>query len=206
MGRLALFDRAVRRRSGVSALVGVDEAGRGPLAGPVVAAAVLLPDDPPSSLDEVRDSKRLSEAQRERLFRAVRACALRVGVGWASSLEIDRHNILQATFLAMRRAVARLRLGADAGPLVVVDGDKTVPALDLRQEALVEGDDRSLCVASASIVAKVIRDRWMLRLDRRFPDYGFARHKGYGTRGHFEALDRLGPSAEHRRSFLRQPV
>lgn len=200
--RYAAFDFALRARRGARLLAGVDEAGRGPLAGPVVAAAVVLPPVPLPLLAGVRDSKRLAPARREELFPAVLACAVEVGVGWAEPEEIDARNILRASLLAMRRALGRLRLDRE-GLLVVVDGDRLVPELDAAQEALVAADAFSLSVASASIVAKVVRDRWMKRLDRDFPGYGFARHKGYGTSEHYEALARLGPAPAHRRSFLR---
>jgi len=185
----------------VLVLVGVDEVGRGPLAGPVVAAAVILPPVPLPALRGVRDSKKLSPARREALSKHIRAAALGVGVGWALPGEIDEVNILQATFLAMRRALSRLRVDAP-GTFVLVDGDKEIPGLRPRQRALVRGDDRSLAVASASIVAKVLRDRWLRRLDRLYPAYGFARNKGYGTPDHLRALAESGPSPLHRRSFL----
>ncbi len=200
MSALAAFDEALRRRRGAALLAGVDEAGRGPLAGPVVAAAVVLP-AAPEGLARVRDSKVLSPARREQLYGVIRAQALAVGVGWASAAEVDERNILQATFLAMRRALDRLGPRA-CGAWLVVDGDKTVPGVALPQEALVAGDALSLCVASASVVAKVVRDRWLRVLDRRFPGYGLAKHKGYGTAEHYRALEVLGACPEHRRSFL----
>jgi ribonuclease HII len=196
---LAAFDEALRVERGASSLAGVDEVGRGPLAGPVVAAAVILPRDA-AGLEGVRDSKALSPARRAELYRVIRARAVAVGVGSASPGEITEHNILQATFLAMRRALADLGGRPDR---LLVDGDKVLPGWDGPQEALVRGDARSLCVAAASVVAKVVRDRWMGRLDVRFPGYGFARHKGYGTADHYEALTRLGVSREHRPTFLK---
>jgi len=202
--RLFLFDEALRAHHKASLLIGVDEAGRGPLAGPVVAAAVLLGPGNPASLKAVRDSKALAPRRREDLFTAIRACALGVGVGWALPREIDSRNILQATFLAMRRAVSRLDLRGRPAPLVVVDGNHAVPGLSHSQKALVKGDAFSLAVACASVVAKVVRDRWMERLDRLHPGYGFSVHKGYGTADHLSALDRLGPSSVHRLSF--EPV
>ena len=200
MSALAAFDEALRRRRGASLLAGVDEVGRGPLAGPVVAAAVVLPPSP-AGLERVRDSKALSPARREQLYGVIRSQALAVGVGWASAAEVDEKNILQATFLAMRRALGRLGPAAE-GALLIVDGDKVIPGGPPRQEALVSGDAKSLCVASASVVAKVVRDRWLKVLDGRFPGYGLARHKGYGTAEHYRALESLGACAEHRRSFL----
>lgn len=197
---LAAFDEALRRERGASSLAGVDEAGRGPLAGPVVAAAVVLPADL-AGFEGVRDSKVLSPARRARLYPLIRARA-RVGVGHATPAEITERNILQATFLAMRRALEDLGEAA-RGARLIVDGDKELPGWAGPQEALVDGDAKSLCVAAASVVAKVVRDRWMRALDRRHPGYGFAAHKGYGTAAHYEALRRLGPCAEHRPAFLR---
>ena len=195
------FDQDLRRQLGASCLIGIDEAGRGPLAGPVVAAAVVLAPRGLPELAGVRDSKELSAKARERLFPRIKACARAVGVGWALSGEIDEMNILNATLLAMRRAVGRLALRLDAGTWALVDGNQKVPNLGLAQRAVVDGDALSLSIASASIVAKVVRDRWMAVLDRRHPGYGFSRHKGYGTAAHLEALRRLGPCPEHRRSF-----
>jgi ribonuclease HII len=195
---LGTFDKELRSGLGFSALLGVDEAGRGPLAGPVVAAAVLLPPGL-EGFEGVRDSKTLTPRRRDELFSVIRARAAAVGVGWALREEIDRLNVLNATLLAMRRAVERARPGP--GTLVVVDGNRRVPGLRRPQRVVVDGDALSLCVAAASVVAKVVRDRWMRVLDRRHPGYGFLRHKGYGTPAHLSALRRLGPSPEHRRSF-----
>ncbi len=179
-------------------MAGVDEAGRGPLAGPVVAAAVILPVG--CSLPEVRDSKQLSPSSRRRCYQRILEVALAIGVGEASPEEIDRWNILQASFLAMRRALENLPFPPE---IVVVDG-RSIPELPYPQVALPKADTRSLSCASASIIAKVLRDELMVRLDQEFPGYGFAHHKGYPTREHLEALQRLGPSSLHRRSF--QPV
>ena len=198
--RLWRFDEALRAHHDAATLVGVDEAGRGPLAGPVVAAAVVLPSIELKELRAVRDSKRLSAKQRDELFPLIRRKALQVAVGWAWWEEIDLHNILQASLIAMRRAVDRLRLG-EAPCLVIVDGNREIPSLRYAQKALVDGDAYSQAIAAASIVAKVVRDRWMARFDARFPGYGFGQHKGYGTPEHLAALDRLGPSPIHRRSF-----
>lgn len=179
-------------------MAGVDEAGRGPLAGPVVAAAVILPIG--CSLPEVRDSKQLSPASRRRCYQRIQEVALAIGVGEANPEEIDRWNILRASFLAMRRALENLPFPPD---LVVVDG-RAIPDLPYPQVALPKADAISLSCASASIIAKVLRDEFMIRLDQEFPGYGFARHKGYPTQEHLKALQRLGPSPFHRRSF--QPV
>lgn len=177
-------------------VAGVDEVGRGPLAGPVVAAAVILhPDDP--MLGEYRDSKRLSEKKRLRLYHHIRRHALACSVALATVEEIDRLNILQATMLAMRRAVTRLRLMPTN---VRVDGDRA-PSLPLPVEAIIGGDDKFQEIAAASIVAKVVRDRLMSMCDVRYPGYGFAAHKGYGTRHHMQALQSLGLCAMHRKSF-----
>jgi len=176
-------------------IAGVDEAGRGPLAGPVVAAAVILDDERP--IAGVDDSKRLSAKQRERLFDVIMGQALCVSIGQASAAEVDAINVLQATMLAMRRAVEGLRL---APIKVLVDGNQ-LPRLPMLAEAVVGGDGRVACIAAASIVAKVTRDRQMTELDQTLPGYGFAQHKGYGTAQHMQALKRLGASAQHRRSF-----
>lgn len=196
--KLAAYDEALRVSRGASSLAGVDEVGRGPLAGPVVAAAVILPLDV-TGLEGVRDSKTLSAARRGALYRVIRARAVAVGVGSASPSEITEVNILQATFRAMRRALEDMGARAD---FLVVDGDKTLPGWEGPQTALVKGDGTSLCVAAASVVAKVLRDRWMARLDVRHPGYGFAKHKGYGTAEHYAALERLGSTAVHRPTFL----
>ena len=176
-------------------IAGVDEAGRGPLAGPVVAAAVILDDERP--IAGVDDSKRLSAKQRQRLFDVIMGQALCVSIGQASAAEVDAVNVLQAALLAMRRAVEGLRL---APIKVLVDGNQ-LPRLPMLAEAVVGGDGRVACIAAASIVAKVTRDRLMTELDQTLPGYGFAQHKGYGTAQHMQALKRLGASAQHRRSF-----
>ena len=203
----ARFDARLRASRRAVWLVGVDEAGRGPLAGPVVVAAVRLGAEIPAELFSVRDSKLLSPSRREDLYEKIRARAAAVAVAWSLPREIDRINILQATLTAMRRAVLRASQGVDPVDsmlVVVVDGNRPIPSLPLEQIMVVGGDRLSLAVGAASIVAKVTRDRWMRRLDLRYPGYGLARHKGYGTAGHLEALQRLGPSAAHRRTF--QPV
>jgi len=185
-----------RQRWNVPVLVaGVDEAGRGPLAGPVVAAAVILDELVP--IRGLADSKTLSARRREVLFDQIRAQALCCCIASASVEEIDHLNILQATLLAMRRAVEGLRLR----PLsVVVDGNR-VPTLTMPVSALVRGDSKMAAISAASILAKVQRDRWCDDLHTAFPDYGFAAHKGYPTPAHLAALQRLGPCAAHRRSF-----
>jgi len=177
-------------------IAGVDEAGRGPLAGPVYAAAVILnPQRVPDGLD---DSKRLSRLQRERLVPPIEALALCWSVAWASAAEIDQLNILQATFLAMRRAVTALSL---CPSVVLVDGNRCPLGLPCSARAIVGGDALEPAISAASILAKVARDRAMLRLHELYPDYGFARHKGYPTKAHLEALRLHGACIEHRRSF-----
>lgn len=181
-------------RNGQAIVAGVDEAGRGPLAGPVVAAAVVL--DRTAIPDGITDSKKLSAEVREVLFDRILASA-DVGVAISDPEQIDRDNILAATLDAMRRAVGEL---AAPPALVLVDGNRA-PPLACACQTVVKGDLKSLSVAAASIVAKVSRDRIMTRLDRLYPGYGFAKHKGYGTAEHLTALGHLGPSPQHRRSF-----
>lgn len=176
-------------------LAGVDEVGRGPLAGPVVAAAVIL--DPSRPIAGLRDSKKLTAARRSELAEIIEAQALAVGIGRAEVAEIDLLNILRASLLAMERAVANLTLQPD---VVYVDGNAT-PCLSMPAVAVIGGDDRVASISAASIVAKVIRDREMDRAAAHYPNYGFERHKGYATAAHLEALERFGPSPLHRRSF-----
>lgn len=176
-------------------IAGVDEAGRGPLAGPVVAAAVIL--DRRRPILGLADSKKLSPKRRAELAAQIRARALSLGIGMADVVEIDQFNILRATLLAMRRAVERL----DPAPgRVLVDGN-SAPLLDLPTETIVRGDASEPAISAASILAKTVRDEWMRRLDLRYPGYGFASHKGYPVPAHIEALKRLGPCPEHRQSF-----
>ena len=183
---------------GYQAVCGVDEAGRGPLAGPVCAAAVILPEH--WELPGLNDSKKLSDARRRALYPQILAQALAYGIAFASEAEIDEVNILQATFLAMRRAVAQLKIQPD---YVLVDGNRD-PQLALPTQTVIGGDGKSASIAAASILAKVRRDDYMLELDRQYPEYGFAIHKGYGTRRHYEALRAYGPSPVHRQSFLKK--
>ena len=180
---------------GYRAIAGIDEAGRGPLAGPVVAAAVILPEH--FQLPGLTDSKQLTVSARERLYPLIRAQALAVGLGVARAEEIDQINILQATLRSMQRAVGRLAVPAD---FLLIDGNVPVP-LPLPQQTLVKGDSRSLSIAAASVVAKVVRDRIMTTYDRLFPGYGFASHKGYASDAHRLAIAHLGPSPCHRRTF-----
>lgn len=176
-------------------IAGVDEAGRGPLAGPVVAAAVILDDQNP--IQGLNDSKKLTALRRDKLFDEIRAKALCCSVAQASVEEIDRLNILQATLLAMRRAVEGLRLKPAK---VLVDGNR-LPVLDVLAEAIVKGDATVPSISAASILAKVTRDRWCAELDAQYPQYGFATHKGYGTADHLAALRAHGACPQHRKTF-----
>ena len=176
-------------------LAGVDEAGRGPLAGPVVAAAVIL--DPRQPIAGLADSKKLTARRRERLYDEICAKALCCSIALASGAEIDRLNILQATLLAMQRAVAGLRLPPAK---VLVDGNR-LPTLGVLAEAIVDGDATVPAISAASILAKVQRDRWCAEVDAQWPQYGFAAHKGYGTAAHLAALRAHGACEHHRRSF-----
>jgi ribonuclease HII len=191
------FDEAYRSK-GVSVLAGVDEAGRGPLAGGVFAAAAVLP--PAFRSDEINDSKKLSEKKREKLFGVICENALAYGIASASVAEIEEINILNAAFLAMRRAVEKL---SPAPELTLVDGDRS-KGLPCAFECVAGGDGKSLSIAAASILAKVSRDAYMRGLAEKYPEYEFETHKGYGTKRHFELLARYGPSPAHRASFLRK--
>ncbi len=196
---LALERRFLRQ--GYRLVAGVDEVGRGAWAGPVVAAAVILPLDHPrlrAALRGVNDSKQVKPKERERLVAVIDAVALAVGVGGAGAGEVDQHGLLAATRAAMQRAVAMLAPPPEALLIDAVDLAAVVP---LPQASPIYGDSRSLSIAAASIVAKVARDRWMVGLDERFPGYGFADHKGYGTPAHCAALERLGVCEAHRLSY-----
>jgi len=189
------FDQAYQN-DGVTLLCGVDEAGRGPLAGPVYAAAVILPD---GIIEGLNDSKKLSETRRNALYDVIIANSI-YSVASASHEEIDALNILQATMLAMQRAVDGLAVPPE---LVLVDGN-FAPPLPCPAIAVIKGDAISACIAAASILAKTARDRHMTELDVEYPGYGFAAHKGYPTKAHYAALDKLGASPVHRNSFLRK--
>ncbi len=183
---------------GFHAICGIDEAGRGPLAGPVCAAAVILAEG--LEIPGLNDSKKLTDKKRRELFPIIEEQALAYGIGWASQEEIDDINILQATFLAMSRAVEQLNIRPD---LALVDGNRA-PTLDLPVETVVKGDSLSASIAAASVLAKVSRDDVMLRMAEEYPGYGFEVHKGYGTKAHYEALRTFGPSPIHRRTFLKK--
>jgi ribonuclease HII len=176
-------------------IAGVDEAGRGPLAGPVIAGAVIL--DPEKPIEGLRDSKRLSASRRDELFDQIRERALAWAVGRADVEEIDRINILQATMLAMSRAVEALQPSADHA---LIDGNRC-PDLSCTSQAIIKGDSKVPAISAASIMAKVTRDREMLDLDMRYPGYGLAQHKGYPSKAHIEALESLGVTPAHRRSY-----
>ena len=183
---------------GFSLICGVDEAGRGPLAGPVYAAAVILPRD--IVIDGLNDSKKLTEKKREALFDVITERVLSCGIASASVEEIEELNILNATFLAMNRAIVKL----DPTPeLALIDGNRST-GIAMPSRCIVKGDSRCADIAAASILAKVSRDRYMLTLAEKYPQYHFEQHKGYGTKLHYEALREYGPSPEHRPSFLRK--
>ena len=189
---LMAYDAAFRQGSMI--IAGMDEAGRGPLAGNVVAACVVMPEDP--AIIWIDDSKKLSESRRETVFDEIMTHALYVGVGEVSPAEIDQINILEATRKAMRIAAAQV-----PADLFLIDAVKGL-GLKGRETPIIRGDALSYAIAAASIVAKVTRDREMIRLDREYPGYGFARNKGYGTKEHIDALKRIGPCPLHRNSFI----
>lgn len=183
---------------GYKVICGVDEAGRGPLAGPVCAAAVVLPEH--LEIPGLTDSKKLTDKKRRALFPVIQERAIAFGIGFASEQEIDEINILQATFLAMRRAMEQLKVRPD---LALIDGNRETD-FGLPVHTVIKGDSLSLNIAAASVLAKVSRDDVMLRLAETYPAYGFDIHKGYGTRAHYEALEKFGPCPIHRKSFLKK--
>lgn len=194
-------------------IAGVDEVGRGALFGPVVAAAVLISSARTKELLKigVKDSKQLSERQRENLYEIIQSVTLDCRIGWASVQEIDRLNILKASLLAMHRAISRLSIQPE---LCLVDGNQRIPQLLIPQQTVIKGDQQEPAIAAASIIAKVWRDRLMCRLDRKYPGYFLTSNKGYGSQAHRQAIQILGPSTQHRRSFspcqlslnLEQPI
>lgn len=179
-------------------ICGIDEVGRGPLAGPVVAAAVILPKD--CDILYINDSKKLTEKKREELYDVIMEKAVAVGIGMASPQRIDEINILQATYEAMREAISKL----NPQPTCLLNDAVTIPGLDpsLKQVPIIKGDAKSISIGAASIIAKVTRDRMMVEYDKMFPEYGFASNKGYGSAVHIEALKEFGPTPIHRRSFI----
>lgn len=183
---------------GYKYVCGVDEAGRGPLAGPVCAAAVILPAN--TVIEGVNDSKKLSEKKREQLFDIIREKAVAYCVAWGSVEEIEEINILNSTMETMKRAVSGLDIPAE---YALVDGNK-MPKLEIDGEAIIKGDSKSMSIAAASILAKVSRDRLMLEYAEKYPQYKFEKHKGYGTKLHYEAIEKYGPCEIHRMSFLKK--
>lgn len=186
------------REKGFNIICGVDEAGRGPLAGPVYAAAVILPSD--CVIEGLNDSKKLTEKKREALFDEIKEKALAYGIASADEKEIDEINILNATFLAMKRAIASLSVRPD---LALIDGNQK-PHTDIEEVTVIKGDTKSMSIAAASVLAKVSRDRFMLEMAEKYPQYEFARHKGYGTKLHYEKIAQYGVCDIHRRTFLKK--
>ena len=193
-----LFYENKARNNGYQIICGVDEAGRGPLAGPVFAAAVVLP--PNLMIAGLNDSKKLSEKKREILYDEIKSLSVACNVAFATEREIDEINILNATFLAMKRAVAGLNLQPD---VVLVDGNRS-PDLNVPTQTIVKGDSLSASIAAASILAKVERDRLMKNLSKKYPEYNFEKHKGYGTKMHIDLIKKYGPCEIHRKSFLKK--
>ncbi len=185
---------------GYKSICGIDEAGRGPLAGPVYAAAVILPAG--LEIPGLNDSKKLTEKKREELFDIITEKAVSYSIAFATAKEIDEINILQATFLAMRRAQEGLNIPAD---YALIDGNR-MPPLAIDGETIIKGDAKSPSVAAASILAKVSRDRYMYELDKQYPQYCFAQHKGYGTKLHYECIEKYGISEHHRLTFLKNII
>ncbi|MCR5324703.1 MAG: ribonuclease HII [Lachnospiraceae bacterium] len=181
-------------------IAGIDEVGRGPFAGPVYAAAVILPRD--EEILYLNDSKKLSEKKREELYDVIMEKAVAVGIGWRDNNRIDEINILQATYEAMRDAINDLIIK----PEMLLNDAVIIPMIDIKQVGIEKGDAKSISIAAASIIAKVTRDRYMTELDKEYPDYGFAKNKGYGTPEHIKALKELGPTAVHRRTFIHSYV
>lgn len=183
---------------GYNIIAGVDEAGRGPLAGPVFASVVILPLD--CKIDGLNDSKKLSEKKREYLYDKIIEKAIDYSVASASEKEIDEINILQATFLAMKRALKKIKIRPD---IIFVDGNRD-PGFDIKTECVVKGDSLIDSISAASILAKVSRDRFIKELAKDYPEYGFEKHKGYGTKAHYEAINKYGISNVHRKTFLKK--
>lgn len=200
LARLEAMTEYEKEYEGCACVCGIDEAGRGPLAGPVAAGAVILPED--CRILYLNDSKKLSEKRREELFLEIKEKALAWGVGIVPPARIDEINILQATYEAMREAVSQLEVRPD----VLLNDAVTIPGIDIPQVPIIKGDAKSLSIAAASILAKVTRDHMMAEYDEMFPGYGFAKHKGYGTAVHIQAIRELGPCPIHRRSFIRNFV
>lgn len=192
------FDKDIKSENGIELLCGVDEAGRGPLAGDVYAAAVVFPDD--VFIEGINDSKKLSEKKREALFDEIKEKSLSYCIATASVSEIEDINILNAAMLAMKRAVVGLNVMPE---IVLIDGNKT-PDISAKAVSVVKGDAKSQSVAAASILAKVARDRYMKEMDKKYPEYQFSKHKGYGTKLHYEMVDKYGLCDIHRPSFFKK--
>ena len=184
--------------SGFSCICGVDEAGRGPLAGPVCAAAVILPEG--AVIEGLDDSKKLTDKKRERLYDVIKETAVAYSVAYGTLEEIETVNILEATYLAMNRAIEGLNLKPD---FALIDGNRVPRGIKIPCETIVKGDSKSMSVAAASVLAKVTRDRLMLEYDKKYPEYNFKKHKGYGTKEHTELIKQYGPCEIHRLSFLK---
>ncbi|MGP1433452.1 MAG: ribonuclease HII [Catonella sp.] len=197
INRVKSMSKFERQFSENGYICGVDEVGRGPLAGPVVAAAVIFPKD--LIIPYINDSKKVKETKREELFNCIMSEAISVGFGSVDNNRIDEINILQATFEAMREAVSALNIRPD---IVLVDGNKKIPILDIEQQAVVGGDSKCLSIAAASIVAKVVRDRFMKDMDLKYPMYGFASNKGYGSAKHYAGIREFGISPLHRKTYI----
>ena len=185
------------RNEGYKTICGVDEAGRGPLAGPVVASVVVFNKN--TKIEGINDSKKLSEAKREELFDIIKEQALDYGIGIVNNDDIDKYNILNATYMAMKKALNCLKQKPD---YLLVDAT-TIPGIDIPQNPIIKGDFKSISIAAASILAKVTRDSIMYQYDEIFPEYGFKSHKGYGTKEHYEAIEKYGITRIHRKSFLK---
>ena len=185
-----------KKYASFSYICGIDEVGRGPLAGPVVAGAVILPKD--CDILYLNDSKQLSEKKREELYALIMEKALATGLGVVSPERIDEINILQATYEAMRQAIGKLK----HKPQLLLNDAVTIPGVSIKQVPIIKGDAKSISIAAASIIAKVTRDRMMVEYDRTYPQYGFASNKGYGAKAHIEAIKKFGPTPIHRRSFI----
>lgn len=196
LSRMEELQKYERQYADFSFICGIDEAGRGPLAGPVVAGAVILPKN--YNILYINDSKKLSEKKREELYDVIMEKAVSVGVGFAAPDRIDEINILQATYEAMREAVSKLAIQPD----LLLNDAVTIPDLSIKQIPIIKGDAKSISIGAASIIAKVTRDRLMKEYDSIFPEYGFASHKGYGAQAHIEALKKYGPCPIHRKTFI----
>ncbi len=186
------------RQNGFSLICGVDEAGRGPLAGPVCAAAVILPEN--CIIEGLNDSKKISEKKRELLFDIIKEKAVAYSIAYGTLEEIEQYNILEATYMAMNRAIDSLKANAD---FALIDGNRVPRGIKIPCRTIVKGDSVSCSIAAASILAKVTRDRLMLEYDKKHPEYLFAKHKGYGTKAHYDAIKKYGVCEIHRRSFLK---